>query len=81
MNNILIVRYGEVALKGMNKPWFERILEGRVVKSLNGAGALRVERREGLIIVSGFETNGDGSSVRAGTDEPAPFVHGDDRRR
>ncbi|MDR1292009.1 MAG: tRNA 4-thiouridine(8) synthase ThiI [Clostridiales Family XIII bacterium] len=56
MTRILIVRYGEVALKGMNKPYFERVLEGRVKKSLGGlAGAdgLKVERRGGLIVISG----------------------------
>jgi thiamine biosynthesis protein ThiI len=56
MTRILIVRYGEVALKGMNKPYFERVLEGRVKKSLNGvdgADALNIERRGGLIVLSG----------------------------
>jgi thiamine biosynthesis protein ThiI len=56
---ILIVRYGEVALKGVNKPWFERILEGRVRKALNGldaAGDLKIARTGGLIVVSGFGT-------------------------
>ena len=31
---ILIVRYGEVALKGMNKPYFERILAQRVENAI-----------------------------------------------
>jgi thiamine biosynthesis protein ThiI len=56
MTRILIVRYGEVALKGMNKPYFERVLEGRVKKSLSGiegAGELKIERRGGLIVLSG----------------------------
>ena len=30
--NILIVRYGEVALKGMNKPYFEKVLLRRIRK-------------------------------------------------
>ena len=32
--NIFIVRYGEVALKGMNKPYFERMLTERIKKLL-----------------------------------------------
>ena len=32
--NILIVRCGEVALKGMNKPYFERMLVDRIKKNL-----------------------------------------------
>jgi thiamine biosynthesis protein ThiI len=55
---ILIVRYGEVALKGMNKPYFERILLGRIrnaIKAVPGAGELIIERDDGLIVVSGRE--------------------------
>ncbi|MDR1779072.1 MAG: tRNA 4-thiouridine(8) synthase ThiI [Clostridiales Family XIII bacterium] len=34
IEEILIIRYGEVALKGMNKSWFERILLGRLTSAL-----------------------------------------------
>ena len=33
--NTLIVRYGEVALKGMNKPYFEKVLAGRIKDHIN----------------------------------------------
>ena len=50
---ILIVRCGEVALKGMNKPYFERILTERIKKRLNLSGieGADVRRHEGLIFV------------------------------
>ena len=32
--NIFIVRCGEVALKGMNKPYFEKMLVNRIKKLL-----------------------------------------------
>ena len=50
---ILIVRVGEVALKGMNKPFFERMLAERIVKRLEmaGYGSAEVKRQEGLIFV------------------------------
>lgn len=50
---ILIVRCGEVALKGMNKPYFERMLAERIHKRLNAAGygKASVKRHEGLIFV------------------------------
>ena len=50
---ILIVRCGEVALKGMNKPYFERILTERIKKrlSLSGIEGVDVRRHEGLIFV------------------------------
>ena len=50
---ILIVRCGEVALKGMNKPYFERILAERIRKRLTASGIENadVKRHEGLIFV------------------------------
>lgn len=55
--NILIVRCGEVALKGMNKPYFERMLQDRIkanLKKIAEVGkdkAIDVYRHEGLIYV------------------------------
>jgi len=46
------VRCGEVALKGMNKPYFERMLVERIRKSLKKVGSgVEVRRDEGLIFV------------------------------
>lgn len=52
--NILIVRCGEVALKGMNKPYFERMLVERIKKRLKSSdlGTAEVKRHEGLIYVT-----------------------------
>ncbi|MCI6011702.1 MAG: tRNA 4-thiouridine(8) synthase ThiI [Firmicutes bacterium] len=49
--NILIVRCGEVALKGMNKPYFERMLVDRIRKNLKEFRGVDVRRQEGLIFV------------------------------
>ncbi len=49
--NILIVRCGEVALKGMNKPYFERMLVDRIRKNLKDFDGIDVKRQEGLIFV------------------------------
>lgn len=47
-----IVRCGEVALKGMNKPYFERMLADRLRRSLKKVGdGIEVKRDEGLIFV------------------------------
>ena len=51
---IFIVRTGEVALKGMNKPYFEKKLVSRIRTRLNdieGGNAIEVKRHEGLIFV------------------------------
>ena len=49
--NILIVRCGEVALKGMNKPYFERMLVDRIKKNLKAFDGVELRRHEGLIFV------------------------------
>ncbi len=51
--NILIVRCGEVALKGMNKPYFERMLAERIKKQVKRLDFENVDvtRHEGLIYV------------------------------
>lgn len=48
---IFIVRCGEVALKGMNKPYFERMLLERIKKLLRKFDGVRAYRHEGLIYV------------------------------
>ncbi len=49
--NIYIVRCGEVALKGMNKPFFEKILTDRIRKALRHLNGVTIRREEGLIVV------------------------------
>lgn len=49
--HIFIVRCGEVALKGMNKPYFERMLAERIKKLLKRFDGTSVQRHEGLIFV------------------------------
>lgn len=49
--NIYIVRCGEVALKGMNKPYFEKTLVERIRKKLKDMDGVGVSRREGLIFI------------------------------
>ncbi len=51
--SIFIVRCGEVALKGMNKPYFERMLVERIKNMLKKLQSenIEVKRHEGLIFV------------------------------
>ena len=49
--NIYIVRCGEVALKGLNKPYFERMLMDRIRKILKQYKGTEVRREGGLIVV------------------------------
>ena len=49
--NIFSVRCGEVALKGMNKPYFEKMLVNRIKKLLKKFDNVEAYRHEGLIFV------------------------------
>ncbi len=49
--NTFIVRCGEVALKGLNKPYFERMLVDRIKRALKKYEGVEVKRHEGLIFV------------------------------
>lgn len=51
MENIFIVRCGETALKGQNKPYFERMLVQRIKKNLKDMDGVSVDRADGLIFV------------------------------
>lgn len=48
---VFIIRCGEVALKGMNKPYFERLLVERIRRSLKGHKGIEIRREEGLIVL------------------------------
>ena len=50
--NIFIVRSGEAALKGQNKPYFEKMLADRLKRLLHRFGGVEVRRQEGLIFVT-----------------------------
>ncbi len=49
--NIFIVRSGEAALKGQNKPYFEKMLAERIRKLLRKFNGVEVRRMGGLIFV------------------------------
>ncbi len=49
--NIYIVRSGEAALKGQNKPYFEKMLAERIKKLLKRKWDVSVQRQGGLIFV------------------------------
>ncbi len=49
--NLFIVRFGEAALKGQNKPYFEKLLVERIRKLVKRLGSIEVRRKEGLIFV------------------------------
>ncbi len=53
MEKVILVRYAEIHLKGLNRPFFERLLVGRIKQALNPVHA-SVEREQGRIFVYGI---------------------------
>jgi len=51
MKKSLIVRYGEIALKGLNKSYFENKLIEHVQKNLSDLGQFHIKRSNGLIFI------------------------------
>ncbi len=48
---VYIIRYGEVALKGMNRPYFEKVLMDRIRHKFHAEKGIRINREEGLLVV------------------------------
>ena len=53
MEKVLLVRYAEIHLKGLNRPFFERLLVDRIKQALEPMHA-SVEREQGRIFVYGI---------------------------
>lgn len=62
MENVLLVRYGEIHLKGLNRPYFERKLIENIRRSLRGLYS-RVERIQGRIYVWGVPQDREAEAV------------------
>ena len=59
-----IIRCGEIALKGMNKPYFERLLLERIKRALKEYKDISAHRSEGLIFVYASIENDKSSLIR-----------------
>ena len=60
--NIFRVRCGAVALKCMNKPYFERMLADRIRRNLKNIEGVSVKRKDGLIFIRS-EKNTDPDTI------------------
>ncbi len=55
MRPLYLVHYHEIALKGKNRPWFEKRLQENLRRSLETLGPARVRRLFGRIVIEGLE--------------------------
>ncbi|MCD6322634.1 MAG: tRNA 4-thiouridine(8) synthase ThiI [Clostridiales bacterium] len=56
MKNVLLIKYGEIMLKGLNRPFFEKQLEKNIKKVLTGSFKFSVFKEHGRFFV---EVEGD----------------------
>ncbi len=59
MKKIILVRYGEIILKGLNRPVFEEKLVGNIKRALYGIGKIEVTRSQGRIYIEPYEDGYD----------------------
>ncbi|MDD3839995.1 MAG: tRNA 4-thiouridine(8) synthase ThiI [Clostridia bacterium] len=50
---VILIRYGEIYLKGRNRPFFERTLVNRIKQVLDEVGDFKLTKGQGRIIVEG----------------------------
>lgn len=62
MDNVIIIRYAEIHLKGLNRPFFEKALVRNVKTALKGIDGAIVKRGESRVYVEGV-TDGDVDKV------------------
>lgn len=51
MEKVALLRYGEIHLKGLNRPYFERVLYNNIVNALKPYGDITVRKAEGRYYV------------------------------
>ena len=51
MNKIILVRYGEIILKGLNRPAFENVLIRNIKRALSGLGEVKVIKSQARIYI------------------------------
>lgn len=54
---VILVRYGEIHLKGLNRPKFEKQLMQNIKNTLTEYSGIKVKRIDGRMLVSGFTEN------------------------
>lgn len=59
MKKVILVRYGEIVLKGLNRPVFEDKLINNIKKSLNGLGKINVIKSQARIYIEPVDDDYD----------------------
>jgi len=55
MENVIIVRYAEIYLKGLNRPYFEKALVRNIAAALSGIEGTLIKRSESRVYIEGVQ--------------------------
>ena len=55
MNNVILIRYGEIFLKGKNRKFFEDLLKNNIFQALNGV-KFQLTKIPGRLMISDYES-------------------------
>lgn len=64
MKKVFLVKYGEIAIKGLNKPYFEKMLVKRIKKALKEFNVISLYRSEGIIYLEMDESHSDEAIIQ-----------------
>lgn len=59
MEKVILIRYGEIMLKGLNRPSFEKKLADNIKKTISNLGKIRIRRIQARIYVEPYENDYD----------------------
>jgi len=54
MERVILIRYGEIHLKGQNRPYFERVLLSNIKNALKGMPGIKVSKAQGRFYVENY---------------------------
>lgn len=57
MQKVILIRYGELYLKGQNRPFFEKALVKNIRRTIKSFGEANVFRAQGRIYIEGIQVN------------------------
>lgn len=63
MNELVLVKYGEIILKGLNRPLFEDQLVNNIRKALQGLGKIKITRAQATIYIEPVDEDIDFSVI------------------
>ena len=65
MADVLLIRYGEIHLKGQNRPFFERILMRNIQSAAQAVTSCALEREQGRFLLRGYAQEREEELLRA----------------